>query len=135
MKTAAASDAATPAGAGIAPPRAAPVEPAVALTAPAVQKSGSPLFDPENEYTVVVATYARSAEELAWATHDHLRDARLPVFPLIEVSGKIVILVGAAPTYAGLSGVEEQVRGLSRDGVARIYEDAYRQRIDDLIER
>jgi hypothetical protein len=93
------------------------------------------LRDPRNQYCVVVATYGASADGLAWATYDHLREAGLPVFPPLDVGNQIVVLAGAAPRSEDLAALEEKVEGLARDGRPRVYADAYRSRIDKLIKR
>jgi len=95
----------------------------------------SPLFDPANLYTVVVASYTKSNQDLAWATHQHLKDAKLPVFPPVESRNLVVVLAGAAPTSAELEKVEASVKALARDGQKKDYSDAYRARIDTLIPR
>jgi len=95
----------------------------------------SPLFDPANLYTVVVASYTKSNKDLAWATHQHLVDARLPVFPPVESRNLVVVLAGAAPTSADLEKIESAVKALARDGKQKDYSDAYRARIDTLIPR
>jgi hypothetical protein len=108
--------------------------PAAPAPAPATGRiEDSPLFDPANLYTVVVASYTRSNQDLAWATHEHLRDAKLPVFPPVESRNLVVVLAGAAPTSGELEEVEEAVKALSRDGRKKDYSDAYRARIDPLI--
>ncbi len=106
--------------------------------APAPGATGGPesaLYDPKNQYTVVVATYPQTAEDYAWATYDHLREQRVAVFAPLGVGDKIVVLVGAAPRSSDLAALEEKIEGLSRDGNPRAYGDAYRERIDDLIRR
>ena len=95
----------------------------------------SPLFDPANLYTVVVASYTKSNKDLAWATHQHLVDAKLPVFPPVESRNLVVVLAGAAPTSSELEKVELAVKALARDGKNKDYSDAYRARIDPLIPR
>jgi hypothetical protein len=95
----------------------------------------SPLFDPANLFTVVVASYTKSNKDLAWATHQHLVDAKLPVFPPVESRNLVVVLAGAAPTSAELEKVESAVKALARDGQRKDYSDAYRARIDTLIPR
>ncbi len=95
----------------------------------------STLYDPKNQYTVVVATYPENAEDYAWATYDHLREQGLAVFAPLGVGDKIVVLVGAAPRSSDLAELEEKIEGLSRDKSPRAYGDAYRERIDDLIRR
>ena len=94
----------------------------------------SPLFQPQNLYTVIVASYSKSNQELAWATYQHLSDAKLAVFPPIESGNLAVVLVGAAPTYAELEKTEQSVKALTRDG-KKPYASAYRVRIDKLIPR
>jgi hypothetical protein len=95
----------------------------------------SPLFDPANVWTVIVASYTKSNQDLAWATYEHLRDARLPVFPPVESRNLVVVLAGAAPTSAELEKTETAVKALARDGRKKDYPDAYRARIDTLIPR
>lgn len=94
----------------------------------------SALFDAKNQQTVVVAAYSSANQDLAWATYEHLRDARLPVFPPVASRNLVVVLVGAAPTAAELERVLVQVKGLERDG-KKPYNDAYPARIDTLIPR
>ncbi len=95
----------------------------------------SALFDPANLWTVIVASYTKSNQDLAWATHEHLRDAKLPVFPPVESRNLVVVLAGAAPTSAELAKVEAAVKALARDGKKKDYADAYSARIDTLIPR
>lgn len=95
----------------------------------------SALFDPANLWTVIVASYTKSNEDLAWATHEHLRDARLPVFPPVASRNLVVVLAGAAPTSAELDRVAAAVKALARDGKKNDYADAYCARIDTLIPR
>jgi hypothetical protein len=97
--------------------------------------SEAALYDPRNQYCVVVASYGASADGLAWATYDHLREARLPVFAPLDVGNQIVVLAGAAPRSEDLAALEETIQGLSRDGRPRAYADAYRRRIDAFIRR
>jgi hypothetical protein len=95
----------------------------------------SALFDPANLWTVIVATYTKSNQDFAWATYEHLRDAKLPVFPPVESRNLVVVLAGAAPTSAELAKVEAAVKSLARDGKKKDYADAYCARIDPLIPR
>jgi hypothetical protein len=97
--------------------------------------SESALYDPRNQYCVVVATYGAKAESLAWATYDHLKEANLPVFTPLDVGNKIVILAGAAARSGDLAQLEETIQALSRDGQPRAYADAYRSRIDTFLRR
>jgi hypothetical protein len=122
------------------PPRTPPSStPSPAAPAPGVDPKSeriedSALFDPQNLYTVVAVAYSTSAEDLAWASVDHLREHGLAAFPPV-LSGKlIVVLVGAAKTSAELAETEAAVRALVRDG-EKPYLEAYRQRIDKLIPR
>ena len=85
--------------------------------------------------TVVVASYTRSNSDFAWATYQHLRDARLPVFPPVESRNLVVVLAGAAPTPGELAPVEAAIKALARDGKKKDYPDAYCARIDTLIPR
>jgi hypothetical protein len=98
----------------------------------------SPLFDPANQYTVIVASYTKGKgdanQELAWATYQHLKDEGLPVFRPVVSGNLFVVLAGAAPTRAELETVEKGVRALERDG-DKPYFDAYRVSIDKLIPR
>ncbi len=112
--------------------------PAQTLAPPYPRSPGgteSALYDARNQYSVVVATYASTAETLAWATYDHLREEGLPVFTPLEVGSKIVVLAGAAPRSDDLAKLEQTLQGLSRDGRPHAYGDAYRSRIDSLIQR
>lgn len=111
-----------------------PAETGVAAS-PAEQKiEESALFDPRNAWTVIVASYSLSNKDLAWATYQHLLDAKLAVFPPVESRNLVVVLVGAAPTAAALAGTEATVRALVREG-KKAYADAYAARIDTLIPR
>jgi hypothetical protein len=95
----------------------------------------APLLDRDNEYTVVVATYGSTQEDLALATFDHLRDEGLPVFFPYQVGDKIVVFAGAGPMASDLVDLEKRVHALSRDGVRGVYDDAYRVRIDRYVDR
>lgn len=111
-------------GAGVPVPKETPSE----------RLEESSLFDTRNTHTIIVATYDRQAEDLAWATYNHLVDARLPAFPPV-VSGKhLVVLVGAAGAYSDLESEEQAVRALERGG-ERPYSGAYRVRIDSILTR
>jgi hypothetical protein len=110
--------------------------PAPAASAPAEKRiEDSPLFDPANLQTVVVASYTKANQDLAWATNGHRRDAKLPVFPPVESRNLVVVLAGAAPTSAELQKTLSAVQALSRDGKKKDYSDAYCARIDTLIPR
>lgn len=110
---------------------AAPAEPAPAASA---RLEESALFDASNAYTVVVAAYSSTNQDLAWATFEHLRDLGLPVFPPVASKNLILVVVGAAPTSGELAQTESTVKALTRDG-QKAYETAYRARIDALIPR
>ena len=118
------------------PASTAPAATPVAET-PAGEKriEDSALFDPANLQTVVVASYTKSNQDLAWATYYHLQDAKLPVFPPVESRNLVVVLAGAAPTSAELQKTLASVQALSRDGKKKDYSDAYCARIDTLIPR
>ncbi len=94
----------------------------------------SELFDVANTWTVVVAAYSNTNQDLAWATFEHLRDLGLPVFPPVASKNLILVVVGAAPTSGELAKTESTVQALTRDG-KKPYETAYRGRIDALIPR
>jgi len=94
----------------------------------------SPLFDPANLHSVVVAAYSKSNQDLAWATYQHVHEAGLPVFPPVASRNLVVVLVGAAPTESALLETRNAVRALLRDG-KKAYADAYVTRIDPLIPR
>ncbi len=94
----------------------------------------SALFDVANAFTVVVAAYSNTNQDLAWATFEHLRDLGLPVFPPVASKNLILVVVGAAPTSGELAKTESTVKALTRDG-QKAYETAYRARIDALIPR
>jgi hypothetical protein len=94
----------------------------------------SPLFDPANLHSVVVAAYSKSNQDLAWATYQHVHEAGLPVFPPVASRNLVVVLVGAAPTESELYKTRDAVRALLRDG-KKAYADAYVTRIDPLIPR
>ena len=106
-----------------------------AATSDPPASSASALTDPRNEYTIVVATYGGTQEDLAFGTYDHLEAEGLPVHPPYRVGDKIVLLVGASPSSADLEELERRVRGLSREGRAGVYADAYRIQIDRYIQR
>jgi hypothetical protein len=142
----------TPAEGGIRPrptsqPRAFQERPAAPAGGVATPSGGAPpasgerriedsaLFEPANVWTVIVASYTKSNQDLAWATYEHLKDARLPVFPPVESRNLVVVLAGAAPTSAELEKIETAVKALARDGRKKDYADAYRARIDTLIPR
>jgi len=98
----------------------------------------SPLMDKANQYTVVVQTYGPDREDYAWATYDHLRDEGVSAFPPLLTGSRtqlLVVLAGAAPRSADLRDLETRIQGLSRNGRRNVYSDAYREKIDDLIER
>jgi len=112
--------------------------PAGEVSAQAAAQNSSPLLDPSNVWTVVVITYSRSAsaaEELAWATHDHLLEEGIPVFTPVEIGNKIVVLAGAAPRSSELNTLEERIGSLARDGRSNIYTGAYAERIEKFIDR
>ncbi|MSR62484.1 MAG: hypothetical protein EXS08_08570 [Planctomycetes bacterium] len=111
-----------------------PTAPAAAVAESGARLEDSPLFQAQNLYTVIVASYSKSNQDLAWATYQHLSDAKLAVFPPIESGNLAVVLVGAAPTYAELEKTEQSVKSLARDG-KKPYASAYRVRIDKLIPR
>jgi hypothetical protein len=94
----------------------------------------SPLYDPDNQYTLVVEAYSKTSPDFAWATHDHLAEEGFDVFPPVASGNLLLVLVGAAPKSADLADVEARVRKLERDG-KKEYDDAYRQPIDKLISR
>ncbi len=94
----------------------------------------SALFDERNRYTIVVASYARAKEDLAWATYEHVRDEGLAVFPPVASGDLVLVLAGAAPTSGELESLEKEIEELGRDG-KKPYHDAYRQGIDKLIQR
>jgi len=114
-----------------------PATPRPEQAAPPAQAT-SPLTDRANAWTVVVVTYSRSAsgaEDLAWATHDHLLAQGIPVHPLVEVGKNIVVLAGAAPRSSDLEELIERIGSLERDGRAHIYSGAYAERIDKFLDR
>jgi hypothetical protein len=123
------------------PTQAPSREPVRQPEAPAAQAEApttSPLLDRSNAWTVVVITYSRSAtsaEDLAWATHDHLLAEGIPVFTPVEIGNKIVVLAGAAPRSSDLTGLEQRIAGLARDGRSNIYAGAYAERIEKFIDR
>lgn len=94
----------------------------------------SPLFDPQNQYTIVVSAYAKTKTDLAWATHDHLLEEGLPVFPPVASGNLLIVLVGTAPGRADLGDLLDRVHRLERDG-KKPYDDAYVNPIDKLISR
>ncbi len=103
--------------------------------APTEPASNAALLDKANEFTIVVATYGRSNEDYAWATFDFLREQNIPAYTPYQVRGGIVVLAGAAPRKTDLESLVRRVRGLSRDGVDGVYDDAYIHLIDKLIPR
>ncbi len=116
------------------PPRETPARSPQAAPATPARIEESPLFDPANRYTVVVATYSQSNRDFAWATYQHLRDQKLPVFQPVVSGDLILVLAGAASSSAELESLERRIEGLTRDG-EEPYESAYRQAIDKLIPR
>ena len=98
------------------------------------QIEDSPLFDPENHYTIIVQTYGQANKDHAWATFEHLRSEGLPVFRPVVKDEYLLLLVGAAPSSKDLAAVQERIRKLPRDG-QYAYHDAYRVPIDNYIER
>jgi len=138
----------SPPPAGIVPadPDRAPVRPAsesTPATTPATTPASgaepvSALMDPANVWTVVVITYSQSAsgaEDLAWATHDHLRDEGIPVHTPVEIGSQIVVLAGAAPRSSDLADLRARIEGLSRRGKANVYQGVYSERIDKFVKR
>jgi len=93
---------------------------------------GRAIKDPENKYTVVVASYGLSMVDLAWATVDFLRAQRIAAHPPFRLSNAIVVVAGAAPRKSDLEELVRQVRGLARDGTPGVYDDAYIDAIDRL---
>lgn len=94
----------------------------------------SPLFDPANQWTIVVEAYSKTKTDLAWATHDHLLEEGLPVFPPVASGNLLIVLIGSAPRSAELEDLLARVRRLERDG-KKEYDDAYLHTIDKLISR
>jgi hypothetical protein len=115
------------------PAAAAGVE---APRAPAAEEriEDSALFDPANLYTVVVAAYANTNDDLAWSTHEFLRESGVPVFKPVASKNLILVVAGAAPTAAELERTVQAVQRLERRG-ARVFPDAYLARIDQIIPR
>jgi len=113
-------------------PRASGAEPAAGASAQRIEDSA--LYDAANKYTLVVEAYSKTSPDFAWATHDHLKEEGLDVFPPVASGNLLLVLVGAAPRSADLAEVEARVRKLERDG-KKEYDDAYRQPIDKLISR
>lgn len=108
---------------------------ATPATTPATTRiEDSPLFDPANQYTIVVEAYSKSKTDLAWATHDHLLEEGLAVFPPVASGNLLIVLVGSAPRGADLEDLLARVRRLERDG-KKEYDDAYLSTIDKLISR
>lgn len=95
----------------------------------------APLHDPANRYTIIAATYGASRQDLAWATHDLLRDAGLPVWPVAAHGERFLVLVGAAPQSKDLETTLRSLTGLRSWDDTLAYADAYVERIDRLIER
>lgn len=89
------------------------------------------LFDLVNQYTLVVATYGKDKVDYANAAYYELLDEGFQVFPPYRTGSHLLILVGATASQDGLEEFRRRVRAL-RDGA---YEDAYVQRIDQLIDR
>lgn len=114
------------------PGEARSAAPTPASTGPRLEDSA--LFDAQNQHTVVVAAYSSGNQDLAWATYEHLREQRLPVFPPVASGNLVVVLVGAAPTGGELDTTLAAVRALVRNG-KKEYDDAYLARIDKLIPR
>ena len=103
--------------------------------APARSSSEDLLYDPANQYTIVVVTYGATQTELAWSAYDHLQSEGMPVFKPYRVGDNLVLFVGAAPESDDLETLEREVRGLSRDGYSRVYDDAFRIKIDNYVDR
>ena len=94
------------------------------------------LFDEANQFTLVIANYGKTRDDFAWATHDHLLEKGVSVFPPVVRTDDILVLAGATPTVADLRELEELVHGLvGWNGNANAYADAYVAPIDDLIKR
>ena len=103
---------------------------------PAAGRGEDALLDPANQYTVIAAVYGRGKTDFAWATHDQMKDAGLPVFTPWQRERDILVLVGAAPTREGLRELEGRLRALDGwDGAKDAYADAYIDKIDKLILR
>jgi len=114
--------------------RAAPGAPTAQTNTPPERLEESALFDRGNTSTVVVAAYSKTQQDLAWATYEHLREARLDAFPPVASGNLVVVLVGAAAKDSDLEASKNAVRALVRDG-KKVYADAYIARIDQLIPR
>jgi len=121
-----------PRGGGIVPANEGAPSPDETL---ATRPAQSALLDPANEYTVVVATYGGTMEDLAWATHDFLLGQGISAFSPYQVGDNIVVFAGAAPTKRELESLEQRIRALSRDGRRGVYSDAYTVEIDRYIGR
>lgn len=94
----------------------------------------SALFDPANQYTIVAGAYSKTKTDYAWATHDHLLEEGLAVFPPVASGNLLIVLVGTASNKAGLEELLARVKRLERDG-KKVYDDAYVHPIDKLISR
>jgi len=114
-------------------PVARPTPPAHGVQSEAPE---NPLLDPQNQYTVVAASYGLGKAEYAWATHDQMHEVGLPVFAPWQREKDILVLVGAAPSKDDLRDVEARLRRLDGwDGAKDAYADAYIDRIDKIIDR
>jgi hypothetical protein len=120
-------------------PLRAPVEPPSGASVPAAGEAvNAALQDRANAHTVVAIAYenSESQRELANATYLHFEALGLPVAYPMTYSGKIYILVGAAPTQAELGWVQDAVRSASDpDGRPTEYAGAYVVRIDSVMPR
>lgn len=106
-----------------------------AATSPgATRIEDSALFDPSNQYTIVAGAYSKAKTDYAWATHDHLLEEGLAVFPPVASGNLLIVLVGTAANKAGLDELLARVKRLERDG-KKVYDDAYVHPIDKLISR
>ncbi|MFT5289406.1 MAG: hypothetical protein ACI8QS_002015 [Planctomycetota bacterium] len=77
--------------------------------------ASSPLYDPENIYTVILITYSSSdySQDLAWATYDWLSDLGYPVWqPAFDLGNEeqVLLLAGAAPLRSDLEELVAEIR-------------------------
>lgn len=108
--------------------------PAPAAAGTSTRIEDSALFAPANQYTIVAGAYSKAKTDYAWATHDHLLEEGLAVFPPVASGNLLIVLVGAAPRGADLEEMLARVKRLERDG-KKVYDDAYVHPIDKLISR
>ncbi len=132
--------AASPLSAGAAGTSGARAEPRPAPGAAAAAERPDPdaaLKDPRNRFTIMVVTYADTADQrdMARATHAHLRRSGFPVFRPYLRNGKVLLLVGAAPRKDDLNELRNRLRDLASPRGRREFQDAYVVAIEEYVQR